>query len=480
MTLELGILILIAVLAAVAIIVAARTPGKIAAQQQNLENAVTRLDARLDEQSKRGDLLGQQLREQGRESEEVVRKLDRDLREQHTQSQQRLTEQLAAAKQDQQQAVQALRETLLERFGELKQGIEQRHGEGLKALNDNLRGGIETLQRQVAAALDRNAQETGRRMEKLTESTDKRLQEISGQVEKRLTEGFEKTTATFADVLKRLALIDDAQKKITELSTNVVSLQEVLADRTSRGAFGEVQLHGLVSNVLPESSYAMQFSLSNGSRVDCMIFLPEPTGNVPIDSKFPLDNYRRKMDTSLSDADRKVADREFVRNVRTHIQDIAAKYVIPGETANLAVMFIPAEAVFAEIHGHHRDLVDEAQRAHVVLASPTTLWAILTTAGAVLKDAATRKQVHIIQEHLGKLAIDFERFQKRMGDLAKHIDQAHRDVEHVNTSARKITSRFTRIERLELGEGEPESVIDAEAEEGPGEGDEGRSESAGA
>jgi DNA recombination protein RmuC len=376
--------------------------------------------------------------------------------------------------------VQALRETLLERFGELKQGIEQRHGEGLKALNDNLRGGIETLQRQVAAALDRNAQETGRRMEKLTESTDKRLQEISGQVEKRLTEGFEKTTATFADVLKRLALIDDAQKKITELSTNVVSLQEVLADRTSRGAFGEVQLHGLVSNVLPESSYAMQFSLSNGSRVDCMIFLPEPTGNVPIDSKFPLDNYRRKMDTSLSDADRKVADREFVRNVRTHIQDIAAKYVIPGETANLAVMFIPAEAVFAEIHGHHRELVDEAQRAHVVLASPTTLWAILTTAGAVLKDAATRKQVHIIQEHLGKLAIDFERFQKRMGDLAKHIDQAHRDVEHVNTSARKITSRFTRIERLELGEGEPESVIDAEAEEAPGDGDDGRSESAGA
>lgn len=480
MTLEFGILVLILILAASAIIVAASIPARVAGNQAHLENAVTRLDTRLDEQSKRGDALGQQLREQGRESEEVVRKLDRDLREQHAQSQQRMTEQLSAANREQQQAVQALRETLLERFGELKQGIEQRHGEGLKALNDNLRGGIETLQRQVAAALDRNAQETGRRMDKLTESTDKRLQEISGQVDKRLTEGFEKTTATFADVLKRLALIDDAQKKITELSTNVVSLQEVLADRTSRGAFGEVQLHGLVSNVLPEASYAMQFSLSNGSRVDCMIFLPEPTGNVPIDSKFPLDNYRRKMDSSLSDVDRKAADREFVRNVRTHIQDIAEKYVIPGETANLAVMFIPAEAVFAEIHGHHRELVDEAQRAHVVLASPTTLWAILTTASAVLKDAATRKQVHIIQKHLSDLAVDFERFQKRMGDLAKHIGQAHRDVEQVNTSARKITSRFTSIERLELSDGAPESVIDADAEEASADGSDARSESAGA
>lgn len=480
MTLELGILILIVVLAALAIIVAARTPGKIAVQQQTLENAVTRLDARLDEQSKRGDVLGQQLREQGRESEGVVRNLDRDLREQLTQSQQRFTEQLAAAKQEQQQAVQALRETLLERFGELKQGIEQRHGEGLKALNDNLRGGIETLQRQVAAALDRNAQETGRRMDKLTESTDKRLQEISGQVDKRLTEGFEKTTATFADVLKRLALIDDAQKKITELSTNVVSLQEVLADRTSRGAFGEVQLHGLVRNALPESSYAMQFTLSNSARVDCMLFLPEPTGYVPIDSKFPLDNYRRKMDINLAEPDRKLAEREFVRNVRTHLQDISSKYILAGETANFAVMFIPAEAVFAEIHAHHPELIEEAYKARVMLASPTTLWAILNTAGAVVKDAATRQQVHIIQEHLGKLAVDFERFQKRMGDLAKHIGQAHRDVEQVNTSARKITSRFTSIERLELSNGEPESVIEADVEEAPIDGDGGRSESAGA
>jgi len=480
MTLEFGILALIVVLTATAIMVAASIPARIAARQAHLESAVTRLDARLDEQAKRGETLGQHLREQGRESEEVVRKLDRDLREQHTESQQRLTEQLAAANREQQQAVQALRETLLERFGELKQGIEQRHGEGLKALNDNLRGGIETLQRQVAAALDRNAQETGRRMDKLTESTDKRLQEISGQVDKRLTEGFEKTTATFADVLKRLALIDDAQKKITELSTNVVSLQEVLADRSSRGAFGEVQLHGLVSNALPESSYAMQFTLSNGARVDCMLFLPEPTGNVPIDSKFPLDNYRRKMDSSLSDADRKLAEREFVRNVRTHLQDISSKYILTGETANFAVMFIPAEAVFAEIHAHHPELVEESYKARVMLASPTTLWAILNTAGAVVKDAATRQQVHIIQEHLGKLAIDFERFQKRMGDLAKHIGQAHHDVEQVNTSARKITSRFTRIERLELADGDPESVIEAEAEEASSATGDGRSESAGA
>ena len=420
-------------------------------RQRFSETALAKLDTRLDEQGKRGDALAAQLAGAGRATHEVVQRLDQDLREQHASAQQALSQQLAASKQDHQKAIHDLQEAQLRRFGELQQQLEQRHSDTYKTLQTTLQNSVDRSERQFAQALDRNAKDLGKRMDALTESTDKRLYEISGQVDKRLSEGFEKTVATFADVQKRLELIDDAQKRITELSTNVVSLQEVLADRTSRGTFGEVQLLGLVSNVLPESSYNMQHTLSNGKCVDCMLFLPEPTGKVPIDSKFPLENYRLKADPNLAHADRAAAEKEFARNVATHIKDIAGKYILPGETADFAVMFVPAEAIFSDIHNRYPQLVEQANRSRVFITSPTTLWAILTTAGAVLKDAATREQVHIIQEHLRKLAEDFTRFQTRMDNLAQHIDQAHRDVEQVHTSARKISSRFTKIECLELG-----------------------------
>ena len=316
-----------------------------------------------------------------------------------------------------------------------------------------LQSSADRVQDQVATALARNADQLGRRMEGLTESTDKRLLEIGGVVDRRLSEGFEKTAATFGEVQKRLALIDEAQKNITELSTSVVSLQEILADRTSRGTFGEVQLQGLIRNVLPERSYRMQHKLSNDKIVDCMLFLPDPSGHVPIDSKFPLENFRRMTNTDLPQSEREAARKTFARDVTAHIDDIAAKYIIPGETADAALMFVPAEAVFAEIHSQHPELVDKAHGARVWIVSPTTLWAVLTTAAAVLKDAATREQVNIIQEHLAKLGGDFRRFRDRLDNLAQHIDQAHRDVEQVHTSASKITSRFDKIERLELGNG---------------------------
>jgi DNA recombination protein RmuC len=286
----------------------------------------------------------------------------------------------------------------------------------------------------------------------LTHTTDERLKEISGQVEQRLAAGFEKTTATFTDIIKRLALIDEAQKKITELSTNVMSLQEILADKRSRGAFGEVQLTALLRNVLPEAHFAVQHSLENGKRADCILFLPEPTGNIVIDAKFPLENYRRMLDKHITELDRRAAEQQFRIDIRKHIQDIAEKYIIPGVTADGAMMFIPAEAIFAEIHANYPDLVEESQRARVWLVSPTTMMAILTTARAVLKDAATRKQVNIIQEHLRFLAKDFDRFQKRMDNLAKHIVQAHDDVKDVQISAEKITNRFGKIEKVEIAE----------------------------
>ena len=389
-----------------------------------------------------------------------VTRLDVRLEEQ-TRHLGRLEDRLGDLKLSQQDAAGQLRERLVTAFAELREELrsilsehntrfEKRQHESLKSLSESLQSGITNLQKQIGDHLNRYSVDLGNRMDGLTKKTDEQLQQISGQVEKRLAEGFEKTTATFADILKRLALIDEAQKKITELSTNVVSLQEILADKRSRGAFGEVQLNALIANVMPEHTYKIQHTLPNNNIADCVLFLPEPTGMIAIDSKFPLESYRHMTDISLPDSDRKTAERQFRQDISKHIQDISGKYIIPGTTSDGAMMFIPAEAVFAEIHAHYPDLVEKAHVARVWMVSPTTLWAILNTSRSVLRDAATREQVHIIQEHLGMLGKDFGRFQRRMDELEKHIKMAHEDVENVNISARKISSRFEKIERVEL------------------------------
>ena len=332
------------------------------------------------------------------------------------------------------QSLQKIKTDFEQRFGDMQQSIEKRLGE---------------MSRHSIESFARSNNE-------LHELLQKRLSDISGQVEKRLDKGFEKTTETFTDVVKRLALIDEAQKRITELSTNVVSLQEVLTDKRSRGAFGEVQMAGLIRNVMPEGSYELQYSLSNNTRVDCMMFLPEPTGHIAIDSKFPLNSFQKMMDDEASEAERLASEKQFRQDIKKHIKDIADKYIIENETADGAIMFIPAEAVFAEIHAHQPILVDEAQRARVWMVSPTTLMAVLTTARAVLKDSATRKQVHVIQDHLVSLAKDFDRFRKRMDKLSTHIQQANKDVEDVHISASKISNRFEKIEKVELKEEDTE------------------------
>jgi len=333
---------------------------------------------------------------------------------------------------------------------QLNQNLSQNQNQTLEQLINHLNKATQASREELSKSLIQSSEQMSKRIDDLTNATDKRLQEISGQVEKRLAEGFEKTTKTFSDILQRLALIDDAQKKITELSTNVVSLQEVLNDKRSRGAFGEVQLSGLIRNVLPEQSFKLQHTLSNGKIADCVLFLPAPTGNVVVDSKFPLESYRKMMDFELAESERKMALRQFKIDIKKHINDISDKYLIDKETADGAIMFIPAEAIFAEIHGHQSDLVDYANKKRIWLASPTTLMAILTTARSVLKDEATRKQVHIIQAHLSNLATDFDRFKVRFANLAKHIDQAAVDVRQIHTSADKISTRFEKIEQVEL------------------------------
>jgi DNA recombination protein RmuC len=287
-------------------------------------------------------------------------------------------------------------------------------------------------------------------IESLGKIVDNRLEEIGGKVSERLEEGFKKTNETFANVMARLATIDEAQKKIDGLTVNMVSLQDLLGDKRSRGAYGEVQLEGLVRNVLPEASFKMQHTFSNGNRVDCALFLPEPTGTVAVDSKFPLENYHKMFDTNLSESEQASASKQFKSDVKKHVDDIATKYIIPNVTSDGAVMFIPAEAVFAEIHAYHPEVIDYAMNKRVWIVSPTTLMAVLNTARAVLKDVEMRKQVHIIKDELGKLSKDFERFDTRMKKLADNIRQAHENAQEVHISSQKITNRFKQIERVEL------------------------------
>lgn len=296
-------------------------------------------------------------------------------------------------------------------------------------------------------------------IETLTKSVDGRLEQIGGKVSERLDEGFKKTNQTFIDVMARLATIDEAQKKIDGLTTNVVSLQELLGDKRSRGAFGEVQLEALVRNVLPVNSYAMQYTFENGTRADCALFLPEPTGTVAVDSKFPLENYHRMLDNKLNDAEKLVAEKQFKQDVKKHVDDIATKYIISNVTSDGAVMFIPAEAVFAELHAYHADVIEYAMNKRVWVVSPTTLMAVLNTARAVLKDVETRKQVHVIKDELGKLSKDFGRFDLRMKKLADNIRQAHENAQEVHISSQKITNRFAQIERVELAD-KPTDLLD--------------------
>lgn len=351
---------------------------------------------------------------------------------------------------------------------EAMQKLQISQSESLAAVRENLLERLHTTLSEQSKAEQVLIQNTmgnatqllAQRIENLTKTVEERLEVISGKVSERLDEGFKKTNETFTNVMMHLAKIDEAQKKIDGLASNVVSLQELLGDKRSRGAFGEVQLEGLVRNLLPETAYEFQYTFANNTRADCVLKLPEPTGLVAVDSKFPLENY----ENMFSEGAGRTTPAVFKAGVKRHIDDIAGKYIIPNVTSDGAVMFIPAEAVFAEIHAHHRDLVEYAMAKHVWLVSPTTLMAVLNTARAVLKDTETRKQINIIQDELGKLSKDFSRFDERMKKLATHIRQASKDVDEVHISSRKITNRFARIERVELDHDNLPSLLEEQPE----------------
>lgn len=344
----------------------------------------------------------------------------------------------------------ALKEThgaQLAQSREAQQALMREFSEGLQ---HNLMEQARAERAQLTDSLHKVGAQLSAAVEKLAQGVEARLAEISGKVAERLDEGFKNTNDTFARVMERLATIDEAQKKIDGLTSNVVTLQEILGDKRSRGAFGEVQLEALVRNLLPPTAYDFQVTLPNGSRVDCLLRLPEPTGQVAVDSKFPLENFNRMFERAAAEAERQQAQRTFKADVKKHVDDIAAKYIIEGVTSDGAVMFLPAEAVFAEIHAYHPDLVEYALSRRVWLVSPTTLMAVLNTARAVIKDVETRRQVHIIKEELARLGKEFGRFDERMKKLTGHIRQAHEDAQEVHTTSLKISRRFAQIENVDL------------------------------
>ena len=288
---------------------------------------------------------------------------------------------------------------------------------------------------------------------KQSERIDNRLNIINNMVNERLDENFEKTNKTFNSVLEKLAKIDEAQKKIDSLSTDIVSLQGILTDKKSRGIFGEVNLTHILSSVFGErndSIYRLQYTFPTGVIADAVVFAPEPLGVVAIDSKFPLENYRIMVDKNRSKLDREAAAKLFKNDVKKHIDAISSKYIIAGQTSDQAIMFLPAEAIFAEINAYHQDIIEYAYKRRVWITSPTTLMSTLTTVEVIIKNQERDKYAKVIQEELSKLGVEFGRYKERWDKLSRSIETVSKDVQDIHTTTDKITKRFDSINRVDV------------------------------
>lgn len=288
---------------------------------------------------------------------------------------------------------------------------------------------------------------------------DERLLAVTKSVGEGLQQSTDKTTQTIQDLRERLTKIDAAQQKISHLSEQVVSLQEVLSNKQARGAFGEIQLNDLVKSILPPSAYEFQCVLSNQKRADCVLKLPNPPGTIVIDSKFPLESYQALRNAN-SEREKVEAERFFKASVLKHIKDIADKYILPGETAESALMFLPAESIYAELYTNFTDVVETSYRSKVWIVSPTTLMATLNTVRAVLKDATMREQAGVIQKEVGTLIEDISRLDDRIESLSKHFDMAAKDIGDIRISSGKISRRIDKIEDIQLGEHVSQPVIE--------------------
>lgn len=325
------------------------------------------------------------------------------------------------------------------------------------------RGRAEGIARmtQLAATAERlattQAELTGR-MQQTQSGLNERLDGLSKRLGDGLAEQTEKTGETLKDLQTRLAVIDRAQQNITDLSQQVVGLQDILSNKQARGAFGEIQLQDIVTSALPPSAYDLQVTLGNNARADCVLRLPNPPGSIAIDAKFPLESYRALREAK-DEAAQVQARRAFSADVMKHVRDIAEKYIVPGETAESALMFLPSEAVYAELHANFRNVIEDSFRRRVWIVSPTTLMATLNTVRAILKDARMREQAGVIQIEVQKLFDDVNRLDERVGNLQKHFNQIGEDVRQIRISTDKVTKRAERIDEIQLGDDSPASDL---------------------
>ena len=287
----------------------------------------------------------------------------------------------------------------------------------------------------------------------LDEKVERKLTEINNRVTERLDQNLEKTNKTFTSVLERLSKIDEAQKKIDGLGEDIVSLQSILTDKKTRGIFGEVNLQFILENAfggINTGIYDLQHKMSNGFIADAILYAPAPLGTIAIDSKFPLENYERMTNKNLSKEERTVAEKQFKIDFKKHIDAIASKYIIPGETSNEAILFLPAEAIFAEVNAYHTDILNYAYTKKVWITSPTTLMSTLTVIEMILKNMERDKYAKIIHDELNKLSIEFARYRERWDKLARNINTVSKSVEELNTTSDKITKRFDSINKVEV------------------------------
>ena len=299
----------------------------------------------------------------------------------------------------------------------------------------------------------------------LNDRIERKLNLMNQKVNEKLEDGFDKTNKTFNEVMTRLTRIDEAQKKIDGLGNEIVSLESILTDKKSRGIFGEVNLYHILSSIFGEKNdkiYQTQYTLSNTTIADAIVFGPEPLGTICIDSKFPLENYRRLVEKGLTNSERELRSKAFESDVKKHIDAISSKYIIAGETSDQAIMFLPAEAIFAEINAYHTNLIKYAASKKVWITSPTTLMSLLTIIQSVIMGLERDKYTSIIHEELNKLGIEFGRYRERWDKLSRSIQTVSNDVENIHKTTEKITKRFDSINNVKI---EDEEVLRLEEDD---------------
>ena len=287
----------------------------------------------------------------------------------------------------------------------------------------------------------------------LNERLENKLNLINDRVNERLDENFKSSNKTFMSVLERLSKIDEAQKKIESLSSDIVSLQSILTDKKTRGIFGEVNLKNILVNVFGENNdkiYKLHYTFDNGVIADSVLFAPEPLGVIAIDSKFPLEHYRIMVDKNKSELERDMASKQFKTDMKHHIDAISSKYIIPGITSDQAIMFLPAEAIFAEVNAYYQDVIEYAYKKRVWIVSPTTLISTLTTIQVIMTNIEKDKYASVIHKELNLLSEEFGRYKERWDKLSRSIETVTKDVRDINTTTTKITKRFESINQVKL------------------------------